>query len=162
MPDRPHEFDIKDAQGVPHHYVMGYHGFEDGADVSLWLIANCGSMVGTMLPALKQATSSLMQEAGTVEALLSMDAGRAFEGLADALGSVPPEAFAAELRRSLAGAKPMLRVIFKHAARDGLPVLANLDTIYRANFWEMYQAAFEIIKANRFFPLPSTFSLASR
>lgn len=159
MPDRPFEFDLPDADGVSHHYLVGYHNADEGLDVSLWLLAHSGAIATGLLPALKDAVSSLVSDSsGSVEALLDTDAGKAWGAITGALGSVDMAQVGEQWRNALLAptAKPVLKSLFRHASRDNLDVGQRFQLVYQANYLEMYQTALKIIKANRFFPWPGT------
>lgn len=159
MPDRPFEFDLSDAEGASHHYVCGYHNADEGLDVSLWLLAHSGAIATGLLPAIKDALSSLVSEgSGSVAGLLDSDAGKAWDAITGALGSVDMDQVGGQWRNALLAptAKPILKSLFRHATRDGLDVGQRFQGVYTANYLEMYQAVVQIIVVNRFFPWPGT------
>lgn len=159
MPDRPFEFDLTDADGVSHHYVVGYHNADEGLDVSLWLLAHSGAIATGLIPTLKDAISSLVADnPGSIASVLDADSGAAWEAITGALGSVDMDQVGGQWRNALLAptAKPILKSLFRHAIRDNLDVGQRFQATYQANYLEMFQAAIRIIQVNRFFPWPGT------
>lgn len=128
-----HEFELTDAEGKRHTYKVELHPGGEGYALSLEL-----TRLG--LPLLGKAVTLL--EGGDED---DIDIDAATEVAAKVLGSIDgPE---------------LTRRILKHTLRDDVPVEAVFDTFARGNYAEVYQAIGQVIAANRFFPVPTTFGL---
>jgi hypothetical protein len=139
---QPFEFTARDAQGAEHHYSCPYIPTEEGIDISLWLLANLGSLVSGILPDI----IGKLADGGSVA---DVDLGSAFSS--ESLTAAGSQWKAALLSPD---ARRILKILLRYGARDGAPLASAWQAAYQGNYGEMIIAAFEIIKANRFFSFP--------
>jgi hypothetical protein len=150
-----HQFELLDARGQPHQYLVTEHPAGEGMAVMFELLAvGAPTVLGLAGAALK--SEELL---GAVLAALSDDTAElATSELGKMLAGLDLAAAGAELGRALGTGKApeLTRRILSRTIRDGQPVAKVLDLAYQANYGELLLAVWRVCAINRFFPVPST------
>lgn len=154
------EVTLKDADGKEHRYQVMAHPTDDGIDIMFELLGLAGEPIGRLaesalkggdlLDMVQRALQGAVSEGG----VSAEDMGE----IAGALQSLDLSGAGRDLRTALASTegRPLLKRILAHTWRDGVH-LANgvgFGSAYQRNYLEMLQAAWCVIRINRFFPLP--------
>lgn len=140
------EFELNDHDGKTHKYLVTLHGTEEGERI-LWQLITLG---GEPLGALCQgAAGKLIAEGGSLGDVLD-------GGAAEMLAEIDFAGLGRQVSNAVARSNmpALTKAIFKFAHRDGKPLRdpAVYNAAYRANYWELLQAQWEIVRANRFLP----------
>ena len=141
---KPIEFQLTDADGELHRYVLTTHRAREGSALVLRLVDLGGDALARVVEAVlsNQEVLAQLTEKGTdveLSALLEHFELRALMGdIRQALKSVD-------------GAE-LLRELVRHCSRDGkaLGVDQHFDDAYRANYGELFAAAWRSVQENRF------------
>jgi len=161
------EFVTKDAEGAAHSYVIPFKTADDrGIEISLWFLANLGSIATGLVPMLKGAIDAWLKQTGatTISELLDADASQIWTSLAEGLTPDAISGVAKELRSALLSkdAVPIIRDLFNGGSRDNVPLVpATIMMNYRGNWIEFYSAVWKVVLANGFFPWPNTSKITS-
>ena len=149
------QFSIVGTDGKSHQYVAPYMlAGDEGIDVSLWFLANMGSLATSLLPVLKGAIET-WAPTGSVKDIMDKDLGELWGILSQGITAETLAGASKELRAALLSkeAKHILRALFRGVARDGVPMSDPVFAMaYRGNWFELYTAAWRIVAANGFFP----------
>lgn len=122
--------DIADEEGAIHQWTIIPHPGSQGLDLSL-------KLYGLIVQHAGQAVADFVMrgegEGSSDEAIL-----KALPGLGAWLST---------------GAQPLVYELLRHTRRDGLPLgeRAQFDIAFQANYSELWQGLWEVIKANGFF-----------
>jgi hypothetical protein len=152
-----HSFQLSDARGGLHDYVVTEHPAGDGMGIMYGLLElGAPTVLGLAGAALKSEDllGAVLDAVGGGERDFGVsDLGRALSGLD--LSTVGPE-----LARALGtGRAPALtRQVLAHTLRDGKRLRddAQFNMAYQANYAELLTAVWRVCTINRFFPVPST------
>lgn len=143
-----HTFVLKDADGVEHQYQVLPHDADKGERIMWQLDA---MLVGPLGALLQSQLGRVIAAEASVNELLGAKVEDVFQGI-DLL------AVGRDLATHLRGPEilALSAELMQHTTRDGLPmsVRENRSVAYQRNYWELRRALFEIIRYNRFFPLP--------
>lgn len=140
------QFQIKDADGNPHEYIVGRHDADQGLRICFILMGHAaGALVPLLEPLLSGKTS--------LASVMGGKADDAFEG-------VDLSKAAAEVKALLLDPSSiqLVRDIMVETTRDG-KVLRNpaaFNEAYGANYGELLKALWKVVQHNRFFPLSAT------
>jgi hypothetical protein len=156
-----HTFQLADARGASHDYLVMEHPAGEGMAIMYELLAlGAPTVLGLASAALRseELLRAIVEAlSGDAPALGASDLGKMLAGL-DLAGIGP------EIERALGtGRAPSLtRKVLAHAFRDGKPLAGTgLDLAYQANYAELLTAVWKVCSINRFFPVPSTSSMSS-
>lgn len=133
-------FTLTDAEGEDHQYEVTPHSGRQGQQI-FWRLTALG--VEPMAAAL-----------GAFDFATALQ-----EGVADLNSKVDLDAVAGQLRQSILAQDPseLAEDLLQFTLRDGKPLKGiAFDKAYQGNWMEYAQALFHVIRANRFFPLPTT------
>lgn len=160
-----HEFDLIDADGNSHHYVVNLHPGMEGFRIVARL-AELGAE-----PIARLASQAMAAE-GVLDALqLAVRGDPAANAKLSAVSSkLDFGAAAKELRPLLADSPDLVMRILAHTQRDrALPGQPSsmvafkgkdgqtwFDAAYAGNYGEMLAACWKVVALNRFFPWPAT------
>jgi hypothetical protein len=153
-----HTFQLPDASGDLHQYLVIEHPAGEGMAVMYELLAMGSPTVLSLAAAALKSEDLIRSVVGAVsgdEAGLEMaELGKMLAGLD--LSSVGP---AIERALGTGKAPELTRQVLAHTFRDGKPLKGTgLDLAYQANYGELLQAVWRVCSINRFFPVPSTSS----
>jgi hypothetical protein len=147
MTQTHHEFTVEDANGEKHRYVGSLHKpTTDGIQISLQL-AGLG-----LQPLIAGVKGILKESGGDIEKLIDSDVSTLLEKLD--VDTVLEKLQPALLSDQLPGLPHRLMKEWTRDAKD----LSNeivFNECYRGNYLELIKAMIEVIKVNRFLPLPS-------
>jgi hypothetical protein len=151
---------INDAEGKPHSYQIRSHPTAEGLDLMVELVGLGAEPIGRLIEGALKAEDV----AGMLGRALSgaVEEGEVGAGDVSALGSalqgLDLAAVGRDLRGVLATAKaaPLLQRLVRHSFRDGQSLAhpPHFAAAYQRNYFELLQAAWQVIRVNRFFPLP--------
>ncbi len=147
------EFDCTGSDGASHHYRVPYKTADDrGIEISLWFLANLGSLVTGLVPVLKGVIERYASEGSA-----ALDAGL-FESLAENLTTETLAGVAKELRMALITpeARGIVKDLVAGGMRDDVSIQSTMAITYRGNWTEFYTAVWRLVVANGFFPWPDT------
>ncbi len=176
MDDRPIDFELEDAHGQPHRYLLTLHGALAGRRIVFRLLALLGPSAGELLGSLLKAepvAAALKQLAatGTKEKRDAVAAGALADLLDGDLSALLGSLRAGDAAQRLAGAAAELAAeddrlvdeLVMYAVRDDrkLSVAAEFDRAFRGNYVELLALLWRVVSENRFFPVPSTSSTPS-
>lgn len=147
-----HTFVLTDADGVEHQYQILPHGAEDGERIMWQLDAMA---VGPLAALLQSGIGQLVAGEASVGDVLDKDVASLFEGV-DFAG------VGRDLSKVLGGPDilALSGQLLRHTTRDGQKLVEGdkrtpaFQMAYQRNYWELRRALFEVIRYNRFFPLP--------
>lgn len=144
-----HTFTLRDADGVEHSYQTIAHPADEGERLFWALLALAGPSVGALAQA--ALTGPLLAEGGSLASIADRPISDLLEGVD--FGAVGREVAAA---LSTPQALALSRDLLRHTTRDGTPLHnpAMRAQAYTRNYSEMVRALMEIVRFNRFFPLP--------
>lgn len=153
-----HTFQLTDAQGQTHDYLVTEHPAGEGVEIFYQLMGLGAPTLTGLLGAALKAEDLL---GALFDALTSSDeTARQLDtsDLAKLLGDLNLEQVGQEIGRALGtGKAPALtRALLKHTHRDGQPLAKVFDRAYQANYWELMQLIWKVCQVNRFFPDSST------
>lgn len=157
-----HQFELTDARGQPHSYLVTEHPAGDGMEIMYALLAMGAptvlSLAGAALKSedlVRAMFHALSGEEGGI------DLGGVSE-LATMLAGLDLGSVGAELGRALGTGKApdLTRKVLSRTLRDGQALAGKgaIDLAYQANYAELLTAVWKVSQINRFFPVPSTSS----
>lgn len=151
-----HQFELADARGRSHTYVVAEHPAGEGMAI-MFALLGLGAPTVVQLVSAALASDDLI---GAIVSALGKDApDLGTSDLGRMLREVDFRAVAPELGRALAADSipGLARRIVSRTHRDGQPLSGGaFELAYQANYGELLQAVWRICSINRFFPLPST------
>ena len=141
-----HRFQLEDADGNLHEYVVTRHGAERGMRICFQLL---GHAAGAIVPLLEPLLSGDASLAG----IMKGEDAQALEGVD--LSKAALEVKGLFLDSASIG---LVKDILSETSRDGAPlrIPTNFDAAYRGNYRELLEATWKVVVYNRFFPLPAT------
>jgi hypothetical protein len=152
-----HEFQLTDADGNLHDYLVTEHPAGDGTEIVFELL-------GLGAPTALQLAGAALTSDDLLRAILGVAGGAGFNADTGAaalaeLADIDFGKAGGEIQRAFGtGKAPMalVRKLVSRAWRDGQKVAEVYDQAYQANYWELAQLVGKIIAINRFFPVPPT------
>jgi len=131
-----HEFRLTDRDGTEHAYTLALHDAMAGAKLTAALTAAAAEPIAALAPLAEGG----LDRAWT-EVLRDLDPTSIGRAVRDAIASLDTDRVLPEL--------------FRHVLRDDkkLSDSGAFNAAYRGNYGELYRAAWEIVRANGFFPL---------
>lgn len=165
-----HEFELTDADGNVHRYVVTVHPGREGMHIVAKL-AELGA------EALGQLATQLAGVDGVLDVLKASvnndpEANTKLQGVAKSLDLAGA---ARSLRPLIAASPELVKQLFKYVRRTGAPLpdgspgaavsLAEdiwFSQAYQANYGELAAAVAKVVALNRFFPWPATSSGSGR
>lgn len=140
-----------------HSYTVVQHPPTEGYGIVLQLLAAVSDpLAATLGPAVQGVLDAL----GKTESLLDVDTG----AIGAALDSIDWSVAGPALQRAIPHLSlPLVRQVLRYAWRDGKPLSddGEFDLAYARNYTELFQAVFEVVRFNGFFPLLDTFATAA-
>ncbi len=166
MSDQIVKFELPDASGVPHKYIVALTPAEKGMGVSMQLMGMVSasafrSLGGILLPALYRS----MQGSSLTDLLDSKEA------LSDMLGAAQTADWGASgeavgaLLQSPRTVQFCRQTLLATVIRDGKSLATEpgaFDQAFTANYGELWSLLIKVIDINGFFALPSTWADAMR
>jgi hypothetical protein len=150
-----HEFDLTDARGVSHHYVVTEHPGGAGISVMYRLLSLGAPTVASIAAAalaservVALVTEALADGDGDGASISADDVGEIFKILAELDVSEVGAAIGAALGSK--AAIPLTYDILAFTSRDNRPVKEVFDTAYQANWMELGRAVWAVCGYNRF------------
>jgi hypothetical protein len=138
-------FDLVDADGRPHTYLVTLHPAEEGARILWALLAVGGEPLGAVL---QSALGSVALEGATLESLLDTKL--------DTLAAVDWSKVGHDLANTIrqTDMTGLSRMILRHTVRDGAQLADStaFNLAFRGNYVELMQAVWRVIRVNRFLP----------
>lgn len=138
-----HTFTLTDDDGKAHTYLVTPHPGSDGWAITTEMLALVsGPLAGVLI--------TMMGTGGK---------------LGDALGtSIDVEALGNSLRGAIVSAPRLTDRILQHTVRDDkrLSDRSHFDAAYQRNYWELAQAVWAVVLANRFLPQSAISALEKR
>jgi hypothetical protein len=151
-----HSFQLTDAQGKSHNYVVVEHPAGEGMEIMYQLLSlgsptvlglvgaalNSTDLLGAVGRALRGGDSGIADKAALGRQLAGLDLASVGIEVGKALG---------------AGTAPSLtRQVLSRVHRDTHKLdPATFDRAFQANYWELLQLLWRVIAINRFFPVPA-------
>jgi len=160
--DTEHRFTLTDADGQGHSYVLTAIEPEEGVRMmfELWGLA-CGPLGEAVGSAVKNAQALFDGDKSLTSVL---DDPAAMTALWDVIRGVNFGAIGQDVQRAFLrpNMDDLVRRLMHLVHRDGRPMRdrAAFSDAYKANYWELMQGVWEVIRANRFFPQLDTSLLA--
>jgi hypothetical protein len=144
-------FTLSDADGAEHHYQVVLHPPEQGQRILWALVALGGEPLGALLGGV---VGQLVLGDKTIGDLVD-------SSVEDVLGEVDWSAVGRNVSEAVrrTDMPTLSKALLAHTVRDTKQLRdpTNFGAAYQANYGEMLQALWEIIKANRFLPpLPTS------
>jgi len=139
-------FELNDAQGKPHQYIVIPHGWEDGLDVVDALL-NIGLgpiaelMYATAMNSAKETSEAGGASVDTEALLANFDRKEAVKSIRDGL-------------RTAGGMRKLAPLLLKNTHRDGEPLNgASVMQVFPQNWGELRDILAKIMEINGFFAL---------
>lgn len=132
-----HSFTLTDALGNEHSYEVALHPATQGEPI-MWALVALGV----------EPIAAALAKVDGAGGLLDLNLGDLnLTGSADALAKAIARADLPDLRQR----------ILAHTTRDGRPLKdrPHFDAAYQGNYGELARALWEVVKLNRFLPLPA-------
>lgn len=162
------EFTLTDCDGEPHTYDVTPHPPTEGTSLCVQVLGAAGEPIGRLLASNLDKVAELLPKAiakaeqaeddAELKAALEDDFGdlsEVFEDLDVDLAQIVRDVQTAIVE---AGEAEFFRRLFKHTYRDGeaLASKSAYNQAFQANYSELFQAAWKVIRANGFLPLLAT------
>lgn len=154
-----HQFELTDAAGVAHAYLVTEHPGGEGMELMYALLGlGAPTVLGLAGAALK--AEDLLR--AVIGALRGEGEGESQESdwseLAGLVAGIDFGTVGLELGKALgSGQAPALtKKLVSRVYRDGKPLATVFDRAYQANYIELLQLVWRVCAINRFFPVPST------
>ena len=151
-----HTFTVNDAEGVAHTYELTRHRTQDGVPMTAWVT---GHVVEALAQALGDVGVAALEKVAA-KGLQGWDAFKAITADPEVMkqvdiGKVGSTAREVVMKLSV----PVQLVILRYTSRDGKPLVEDdgtpaltYNSVYPANYPELYQALFHVCRVNGFFP----------
>lgn len=154
-----HEFDLTDADGNVHHYLVTVHPGRDG----MAIVAKFAELGAETLGQLATQFAGVDGVLDVLKASVRDEPG-ADAKLQAVVKTLDLAGAARSLRPLIAASPELVREILKNARRgaaDGSDMRPLSDSVwfshaYQANYGELLQAVAKVVALNRFFPWPAT------
>lgn len=153
-----HQFQLHDAAGVAHNYVVNEHPAGEGMELMY-------ALLGLGAPAVLGLASAALRSEDMLGAVMRALSG-GDSGVADTVGQMAADldltTVGVEVGKALGSgrAPDLTRRILSRTYRDGRSLGgvggSGIDLAYQANYAELLVAVWRVCTINRFFPVPST------
>ena len=154
-----HKFQLTDAKGQPHTYIVNEHPAGEGMAIMF-------ALVGLGAPTVLGLAGAAIQSERLLGAVVDVVRGKTddetddddwkdFAGMAVGL-DLPSVGREVGLALATGKAPELTKKVLARTFRDGKPLLEVFDQAYQANYFELLEAVFRVCRINQFFPVPST------